>query len=74
MEYIKNNYNQYNNKSDSLLIKKMNNSVSKTRHFIVKDNKPLDGIIISDDIMNLMIIDDLIHPEQSHKQVVQPSS
>ncbi len=74
MEYIKTNDYQYNDKSDTLLIKKMNDSVSKTRHFIVKDNKPLDGIIISDDIMNLMFIDDLIHPEQSHKQVVQPSS
>jgi hypothetical protein len=71
MEYIKNNDNEYNNKSDNLVIKKMNDSVSKTRHFIVKDNKPLEGIILSDDIMKLLSIDDLIHQEQSHRQIAQ---
>ena len=83
MEYISStitNTNNYNNddnmdiKIETLVIQKMNVSVSKTRHFITNNNTVPEGIILGNELMELLYLDEVKPEEPSHMQVVQLSS
>ena len=42
------------NQIENVIIKKMDNSISKTRHFIIKEPKVPEGIILSNDLIHLL--------------------
>ena len=62
------------NQIEKVIIKKMDNSISKTRHFITKDSKIPEGIILSNDLMHLLNESALIPEEHVHMPFVPLSS
>jgi|LXNH01.1.fsa_nt_gb hypothetical protein len=62
------------NQIEKVIIKKMDNSISKTRHFITKDSKIPEGIILSNDLMHLLNDSALIPEEPVHMPFVPLSS
>ena len=62
------------NQIENVIIKKMDNSISKTRHFIIKEPTVPEGIILSNDLMHLLSDSALKPEEPAHTPSVQLSS
>ena len=62
------------NQIEKVIIKKMDKSISKTRHVITKDSKNPEGIILSNDLMHLLNESALIPEEHVHMPFVPLSS
>jgi len=62
------------NHIENIIIKKMDNSISKTRHFIIKEPTVPEGIILSNDLMHVLSDSALKPEEPAHTPSVQLSS